>query len=385
MNSNDKLRLEFQYKALRNTKAKPLTFYDDCNHANLGVPEITKNYTLSSCYWALKHPITSMSLLRTLDNRLVLATGTFSSSAKVFVLSNQLPFIDETNIYELRHDNESYKVLDVDVHPNFFNIETDNGKVVTAASDGLLRLWTCDIDKGNNQLCQTYDIGSKKVNRAKFMPFYNTLASITAEGHLKITDIASMNNIMEMSKNDVELTSIAIHPSHNLIYTGDKLGYGLVWDLRVGKYICDFNNFVTYNPTDGSNEDSGPFSHTFKTSKIANTHRDRITRSDFDSQGVLLVTGSDDHFSFVWDLRKQKLVQQIPAHTNRLVHSKFTTNSSILTTASSDGIVKFWDWYSLTILNEIDTNSPKTTCVAYDQYSNAIFTADLGKKLGIFA
>lgn len=381
MNNAFDTRLQFQYKILEIPQTKS---FNQLNKTQSSNTNVTKKFALSSCYWSFENPITNMSFLRTCNDQLIMATGTFSNITKVFILKDHIPFIDDNNIYELKPSAGTYKVLDVDIHPQFFNISENNGKVITACTDGLLRFWTCDFDQFNDQLCHIYDIGSKKTNRIRILAELNTFVSIDSEGTLKLTDIETNQNLMTMSKNHIELTSLAIHPSHNLIYTGDSLGYGIIWDIRVGKYICDFNNFVDYSESISTSENLPLFNYDFKTSKITNTHKNRITRSGFDTRGILLTTGSDDHFSYIWDLRKQKLIKKIPAHNNRLVHSEFTKDSNILITASSDGIIRFWDWYSLTILNEINTHNSKTTCLAYDQISSAIFTGDLQRKLSIF-
>ena len=343
--------------------------------------DLKHSYKLESSYWTLEHPVTSLKLLHNEAADPVLAIGTFSQNSKLLFLDSQSPYFNENNHIELRDSESFYKTIDIDIHKNFHSISENNGKVLTACSDGGIRLWTADIAKKNNQNKYLYKYHDHKVNRARFVDDQGFFVSICEGGLLKVIDIEKANCLATMTKNEVPLTSIALHSNPAIVYTGDDAGYGVVWDLRVRKYICDFNNKQLVSEFD----DKELFPKSFRKDKVADRHSNKITRSSFNREGSLLVTGSEDHMAVVWDFRKQKLVKRLPAHNKRLVHTSFHPyNDKILLTASSEGDIKTWDWYNSLQHNELVSSYQKLSSLAFNPANNTFICGYLNKKVDLY-
>lgn len=108
-----------------------------------------------------------------------------------------------------------------------------------------------------------------------------------------------------------------LHPDGSLLFTGDLGGFGMVWDLRIGRGILPLTGHVK-----------------------------GILSSDFSSNGHHLATGGDDNIIRIWDLRRKSGIERIPAHLKLISDVKFKDGKYIVS-ASYDGSVKYWnsrDW-----------------------------------------
>ena len=346
--------------------------------------DLTHKYKLESSYWSFEHPVTSLRLIQSEGGKPVLAVSTFSQNSKILFLDSESPYFNENNQIELRDRDSFYKTIDIDLHKDFATISKNNGKVLTACSDGGIRLWTADIDKKDNQNKFLYKFHGSKVNRARFVDNQGFFVSVCDGGLLNVIDIEKAKCLINMSKNEIPLTSIALHNNPAIVFTGDAVGYGVVWDLRVGKYICDFNN-KSYKDESTGLTDKEAFPVSYRKDKVIHRHTAKITRSSFNTVGNLLVTGSENHMAFVWDMRKQSIIKRLPAHTKRLVYTAFVPNDDkTLITASSEGDIKMWDWYNSIQHNEIKGSYQKLSSLAFNPTNNTFICGYLNKKVELY-
>lgn len=79
-----------------------------------------------------------------------------------------------------------------------------------------------------------------------------------------------------------------------MLASGDLHGVGLVWDLRSGKNILQFQ-----------------------------AHTKSIIATSFLPNGFHLATASDDNSVKIWDLRKKRNIQIVAAHEKLISDLKF--------------------------------------------------------------
>jgi len=94
--------------------------------------------------------------------------------------------------------------------------------------------------------------------------------------------------------------------------TGDLGGYGMVWDLRTGKGIYEFNQ------------------------------SDSLLCCDFAPNGFEVAVAGKTNIISIIDLRRRKELKRIPAHLKLISDVKYQQEGLFLGSASHDNTVKLW-------------------------------------------
>lgn len=351
---------------------------------------ISSTFNLASTDYSFGQAITN-SLLRQFSGRSsLLAVTTASTNTLVYGLSNSSPYLQPNMTLRLCSQGSSWLTYDVDIHRDFWDLSDDSGRILTACSDGNLRLWLCDFNSStqhdksgisSSTAALTYKVHSSKINRARFLWPLEAAVSISETGEIALTDLLEEKQIASYKQHVSPLTALALHPNSALIAVGESTGYMVIWDLRVGKYICDFN--TDFKQFEAKYNDRNM---EFDEKKVTNRHRSKVTNINFDSSGTLLASSSEDSSVKVWDLRKQQLVKTLAGHQERVVNAYFHPKCDrFVISASSDGEVKIWDWFSQIVVKELNVGKSKLATFSVDSEWKMLALGHADKSLNIMS
>lgn len=118
------------------------------------------------------------------------------------------------------------------------------------------------------------------------------------------------------------ITTIAIHPSGQILASGSTDRTIKLWDLDHGKLL-----------------------HTFAGRSLFSNlgHRDRISTLTFSPDGATLFSGSDDGTIKEWDVNTRKLINTLQEPGWGISALTITNDGKTLVSGGGDGVIHFWD------------------------------------------
>lgn len=316
------------------------------------------DFNLTSVEFSFANFLVSAKLYESNKNQpAILAISSASTFTHLFSISDKNPYVSIENSLKMGQLRGYWTNCDVDIHWAYHELSENAGKLLNACSDGKLRLWRGKISAENMQKNNIADDGisnhveykchNGKISKAKFVRNTNACISIGMDKKIVVTDLISEQNIANLSAHQCSLTSLELHHSSPIFAVGEDSGYIVIWDLRMGKPISDFNSQFSLN-------------NNLPKMNINNKHDGKITSLSFDSSGCLLASGSEDAIIKVWDLRKQLLVKTVAGHREKISETVFAEgDNSMLISASVDGDVKVWDWFNQIAINQIELGKNK--------------------------
>ena len=74
-----------------------------------------------------------------------------------------------------------------------------------------------------------------------------------------------------------------------------------------------------------------------------NGHSAPVKSIDFNVDGSMLVSASDDKLVKLWDVDKRKFRQTLKGHSNWVRTAQFSIDSRMVASGSDDRSIKLWD------------------------------------------
>lgn len=239
---------------------------------------------------------------------------------------------------------------------------TQSTLLATASADFTCQLWNCsshgetametDAQATSSVSSLTQFKGHQGVLSAvKFHPCGEYLATASHDYSWRLwsaqtqqliqqgSATSSSSELLLQDGHNRELTALAFHPDGSLVSTADVSGNVLLWDLRSGQMIQLFQG-----------------------------HIKKVTGLDFHPlNGFQLASGSVDNMVRIWDLRKRKGSQCLPAHSHCISDLHYSLSGELLVTSSLDGSVKVWRTRDHLLLKTLSA-APATTPGALPHY-----------------
>ncbi len=230
------------------------------------------------------------------------------------------------------------KRINLQVKPNSVNYNFNGSKIIVACSDGKFRIY----DNVLNIEYTSNNIGIGSLNYGMFSPIKNYAAVGGANGVIKIIDITSYSNIIQIgsfntrdSNASSQIFSFDISPDEKKIVISEiYINKVSLWDFNTKKRL------FKYDPV---NE---------------NGFSNRINKVSFGYYGKTesFFTSGLDGIAKQWDANTGDSIRQFKEHSTSVTSAVANFDGSRVLTASWDGLAKIWN------LNEKDLQLDTTDC-----------------------
>ncbi|EGG12284.1 uncharacterized protein MELLADRAFT_24633, partial [Melampsora larici-populina 98AG31] len=276
-----------------------------------------KTYTNLGSQVGDERPI---SMVRFSPNSKLLATGSWTGTAKVWNIPSCTPYADEK-------DSHSDRIGGLAWHPEAtIGQSTSSLNMVTGGADSKVQLWSLTSEKP----LRTLEGHGGRVCRVAFHPAGRHVASASFDTTWRLWDAETGTELLTQEGHSREVYSLEFQSDGALLCSGGLDAIGRVWDLRSGKTVM-----------------------------VLDGHVKDILAIDFSPNGHQIATGSNDDNIRIWDIRSLKAIYTIPAHLSSVSDVRFFKGGKVeeevevplsgmyLASCGYDGYVKLWsadDW-----------------------------------------
>ena len=252
-------------------------------------------------------------------------------------------------------------------------ITSDSGKIITASSDGFIRIWekpekvpeyTLGGDKKHSNEAEKY------VGEITILPDDTHLLSIEIQNEsrllIRCLRVGEIKGTIEGLRDDFHRICLAGNGRILLSCGGRNLQ---VWDLEKRRLLsrltghADRINDMAISPcgrlavtVSGDNQLHDNSLRIWDLSRGKMIHAfpqqpNNLTRVAITPDGRYAVSGGGHHLSFfkgdnslqVWDLRKRELAGRLEGHEHTVLHLSISSDGNYVTSASLDQTVRVWD------------------------------------------
>ncbi len=197
--------------------------------------------------------------------------------------------------------------------------ELPDGRLVVAAGDGSISIWTTD-GEGDHRITlqRKIPLTDEKVRDLALNADGSLLAIACGDGSIHILDSTDLNEHFTLSGHDIGANCVAWHPTKPVLVSGGKDGH-----LRLWRTDAEFQQL-----------------HAFP------AHKDTIYRIAFNSDGNRCASASRDKSAKLWDGNSFDLLRKLDRHAGGhgySVNAVLWLDGNTLITASDDKAVVAWD------------------------------------------
>ncbi|KAI9464261.1 U4/U6 snRNP-specific spliceosomal protein [Russula earlei] len=224
-----------------------------------------------------------ISLVRFAPNGQILATGSWSSSVKLWNVPACTP------IRTLRGHGD--RVGGVAWHPQATLTQSvDSVNLVSGAGDACVNMWSLSSETPISVMKGHQD----RICRVAFHPSGNYIASASFDTTWRLWDVATSKEILLQEGHSREVYAVEFQDDGALAASAGLDAIGRVWDLRTGR-----------------------------TAMVLDGHVESILSMAFSPNGYQIATGASDDTIRIWDMRSLKALYTIPAHLSNVSDVRF--------------------------------------------------------------
>jgi WD40 repeat protein len=228
----------------------------------------------------------------------------------------------------------------------------DGTRVVTASDDRTARLW--DIASG--KLLVTFSGHTSGVISAVFSPDGERVVTASDDMTARVWDTASGKTLFTLTGHTKRLTRAAFSSNGARIVTASDDNTARVWDAVSGKLLMIFDEHKPFAMRPTLSPDGARIITAVVFSNIARVldaasgkeivklagHTDDVGSAVFSPDGAYIVTASSDQNAGVWDAASGKLLAMLE-HTDTVIRMAFSPDGTRIVTTSADKTLRMWD------------------------------------------
>jgi WD40 repeat protein/beta-lactamase regulating signal transducer with metallopeptidase domain len=227
----------------------------------------------------------------------------------------------------------------------------DGGQVLSAGSDGTLRIWQAATGKE----IASWDAGMGQINAVALSPDGKRAVTAGDDGTARLWDVAGRRELRRLEGNGVPVTCVALSPDGSYALTGEREGEARLWEAATGVTMKRFPRVVsgklhalTFSP-DGQSFVAGGGRGSCVVWDVSGQERLRlkglkgsVLSVAFAPNGDRILT-SDDSTARLWDAASGKELRCLKGHERIVRQVVFTPSGEHALTASADCTVRRWD------------------------------------------
>jgi len=224
------------------------------------------------------------------------------------------------------------------------------------------------------------------VTEVAFSPDGKTMASVSADGSVKLWDVNTNQELRVLQGHGGPVTAVAFSPDRITLASGSDDETVKLWDLSTGLELRTINleNSVAalaFSP-DGKTLACGTGDISVKLWDVSMNqlrelkgHLGPITAVAFSSDGKTLASGSGDTTVKLWDLRTQKELGTLKVHNRTVYGVAFSPDGEMLASASRDTTVILWDVSTKQDLSTLTGHKDSVSAVAFSPDGKTLASA----------
>lgn len=228
--------------------------------------------------------------------------------------------------------------------PNYLNISPNGKYIVTASTDGTVKLISAQMGQTLLTLPGQY---------AAFSPNGQFIATVLADGKVKVWDADSGNEIQVPGQIEA-VSSVAFSPDGKRLVTVTNGNLPRIWDVKTGNELVnfpghsDFVSFAHFSPAGArlltaSDDGTARIWNAFTGGELLLLrHNDWVWNAAFNSDGNLAATASGNQ-AFVWNAETGEKLFTLNGHLSTIHTVAFSPDDSMLATGSYDRKVIVWN------------------------------------------
>lgn len=218
----------------------------------------------------------------------------------------------------------------------------DGSQVLTTSRDTTARFW--DPKTG---ACLRILFIQEELNAATLSPSGQLLAVATMGADEWLWDAASGRSVTWLQGHLGTVTAVAFAPSGQEVATASEDGTTRIWSAR-GEERGEQDAFGR----DGF-------------CSLILRHRDAVTSVSYSSDGLMVVTGSEDGTVRIWSTETGECLRQLKGHDSEVNSVAFTGDGLSVLAACSNGRVWIWDAEASTCVNIIKAHLHRVMAAAF--------------------
>ena len=242
----------------------------------------------------------------------------------------------------------------------------DGRRLVTGGNDGTARLW--DAQSGQELLLL---LGHRShVTAVAYAPNGQWLVTSSTDGTARIWDAAGGRELRIFKcENKGPVWAVAVTPDGKRVVTGNNDGTARVWDVASGQMLLTLKGHPALPVLSASTvglltslSAYGPFLAASAFDPRRTRQSDPVRCVAVTSDGMRVVTGTDDGLSHVWDAVSGQELLCFSKHTGTVWAVAAIPNGRSVVTASHDQTARVWDVTNgRELLTPLEHHAPITT------------------------
>lgn len=209
----------------------------------------------------------------------------------------------------------------------------DGSLLVTAANDGVVRLWETATNRGRRILRGH----GRKVSSLTYSADGSLLAAAGNDGVVRLWEPATGRRIAELTGHNDRLISAVFGPEGSVLATASNDGDVYVWNAGTGEYQREID-----------------------------AETDHTWAESFSNDGELLATANDDDTVQLWYRSTGARMTGLAKHRGRVRSIAFSPDGTTVATGCDDRLVRLWNLDDTsTALAELDGHSDRVYAVVY--------------------
>ncbi|CAI8504532.1 unnamed protein product [Hanseniaspora opuntiae] len=320
--------------------------------------------------------------LKTLS--IVLATAANSIEYYTLNLENKKQITGSEKKYDLQLKGHRTDIRTCDI--------SFDGKILSTASNGELKIWNLQNDK--NSCIRTFTTGYALCS--KILPG-NTLVVVgTREGSLQIFDLVTSSMIIEIEEaHEGAIWCLDVSMDGRTIITGSQDKSLKFWKVEVIQNTSELE--LIHDTTVELGEDVlslklSPSDNKFlAVSLLDNTvkifffdtmkfflslygHKLPVLNLDISFDNKVIITCSADKNVKIWGLDFGDCHRSIFAHNDSIMQVKFIPNTHRFFTCSKDKEIKYWDGDKFEMIQKLAAHNGEVWCLAVNDFGDRLIS-----------
>jgi WD40 repeat protein len=309
------------------------TLYSRLQHIELLKPLLQVfESTLSRPYIAPWHPLPDLpspSLIRTISGHKSSVNRCAISPDGTFIVSASS---DGTlRVWDARSGTERLNLSNQRGATWCCAVSPDNSFIISGSADRTLKIW----DAQTGVEIRTLFGHTDRVNRCVVSPDGSLIISASSDMTLRVWDAKTGDNLLVLTDHKDNVNDCAVSPDGSFIVSASSDGTVVVWDIKSGKVL-----------------------HSFRKSS------EEFTCCAISPDGSFIVAGSSDRTLSIWTVKTRKH-RRLTAHRAPINCCAISPDGSLVVSASADNMIKVWDVKTGTNRNIHNHHRGRVNCCAF--------------------